>query len=101
MSVNYHYNESNQRITFYPRGGFTEKVAAIVNEVESKHPFDTLHAIVFDFKNTEFIDSRGIGLLFIIHDKTRGTKAKISIVNANTTILSLLKRSGLDTIYQI
>ena len=57
--------------------------------------------VVFDFENTNFMDSSGIGIIVGRHKKISCFGGKVYVVNANEIIGRMLKASGLASIIEI
>jgi anti-anti-sigma factor len=53
--------------------------------------------VVFDLKNTEMLDSSGIGLLIATYNSIHRQKGSIRVVNASPDILHLLQTMRLVT----
>lgn len=51
--------------------------------------------LVFDFQNTEFMDSSGIGLLAGRNERIASIGGRTIVINANPRILKILKIAGL------
>ncbi|MDI6605370.1 anti-sigma F factor antagonist [Aceticella autotrophica] len=51
--------------------------------------------IIFDFKQLNFMDSSGIGVILGRYKKVKENKGNISIVNPNSQLLKVIELSGL------
>lgn len=67
-------------------------------EIDKKLQTEDIHALVFDFKNTEFMDSSGIGLLMGRFKLMQALKGTVRIVNAGERIQKILTLSGIHKI---
>ena len=54
--------------------------------------------IVFDFKNTEFMDSSGIGVIMGRYKKIKAFGGKIGAINVGSNVEKILTFSGLNKI---
>lgn len=52
--------------------------------------------IIFDFRETQFMDSSGIGLIMGRYEKAKLTGGRVVIANMNSAIDRIIKMSGLD-----
>lgn len=57
---------------------------------------DGKHTIKLDFSSVKFIDSAGVGAMAGLHKSARGDGGELVLVNANSTVKSILKIVGLD-----
>ena len=62
---------------------------------------EDVNAIVFDFEDTEFMDSSGIGILVGRYKKMNIFGGKVYIIHANTQIRKIIHMSGLQKIIEI
>lgn len=59
---------------------------------------NNIHNIIFDFAETAFMDSSGIGVIMGRYKLIKGIGGKIGIVNAGNSIQKILLYSGLNKI---
>ena len=57
--------------------------------------------VVFDFENTTFMDSSGIGILVGRYRKVSNLGGKVFVINANMRIRRTLMLSGMQKVVQI
>lgn len=69
-----------------------EKLKNILNENEE---------LILNFKETEFIDSIGLGMLVSLYKQSVQTNKKLIIKNPNENISNLLKVTSLDELFEI
>ena len=62
---------------------------------------DQVKNIVFDFENTTFMDSSGIGIIIGRYRKISCFGGKMYAINTNKRIRKLLKTSGMSAIIEI
>ena len=62
---------------------------------------EDVNSIVFDFSNTEFMDSSGIGILVGRYKKISCFQGKVFAIHVNTQIRKILHMSGLQRIIEI
>lgn len=70
--------------------------SAYVRQYADKYLLDErVEHVIFDFENTEFMDSSGIGMIVGRYKKVSGFGGKILIANAGERIRKILLLSGL------
>lgn len=57
--------------------------------------------IVFDFEETELMDSSGIGIIIGRYRKISCLGGKVYAINANSRIKKILRTSGMQTIIEV
>lgn len=62
---------------------------------------DKVKNIVFDFEDTTFMDSSGLGIIIGRYRKISCFGGKVYAVNANERIARLLKTSGMASIIEV
>ena len=62
---------------------------------------DKVKNIVFDFENTTFMDSSGLGIIIGRYRKISCFGGKVYALNASERISRILKTSGMSTIIEI
>ena len=62
---------------------------------------DKVKNIVFDFENTTFMDSSGLGIIIGRYRKISCFGGKVYAINASERISRILKTSGMSTIIEI
>jgi len=80
------------RFDFSVHQEFREAYGATVTQAGS---------FVLDFAGTEYIDSAACGMLLVFRDAVGGNTANISIVNANSEIVSTLSMLQFHKIFKI
>jgi len=78
-------------------GGFSRK---LFSEMDDDHYKDATK-LVFDFKDTGFIDSSTIGILITINRKCKSSDVSMSLRNINKEIRELFSDTGLSTLFTI
>lgn len=74
---------------------------AVREEVDRKLQMEDVSVLEFDFKNTEFMDSSGIGLLMGRYKLVRALGGEVRIVHAGERIRKILALSGIHKIIPI
>ena len=69
--------------------------------VDRKLQLENIQYLEFDFKNTEFMDSSGIGLLMGRYKLMRALGGSVTIVHAGERIQKILMLSGIHKIIPI
>lgn len=62
---------------------------------------DEVHNVVFDFENTRFMDSSGIGIIMGRYRKISCFGGQVYAIHADSQIQRILKVSGLSKIVEI
>lgn len=62
---------------------------------------DKVKNIVFDFENTTFMDSSGLGIIIGRYRKISCFGGKVYAINTNERISGILKASGMSAIIEI
>lgn len=62
---------------------------------------DKVRNIVFDFEDTTFMDSSGIGIIIGRYRKISCFGGKVYAINANDRVRRLLKASGMSAIIEV
>jgi stage II sporulation protein AA (anti-sigma F factor antagonist) len=57
--------------------------------------------IIFDFKNINFMDSSGIGVIIGRYKKISSENGKVSVVNATDRVRKIFELSGMNKIINI
>lgn len=70
-------------------------------EVDRKLQTEDVSVLEFDFKDTEFMDSSGIGLLMGRYKLVRALGGEVRIVHAGERIRKILSLSGIHKIIPI
>ena len=74
---------------------------AISRRADSFLMQDSIRGIVFDFEDTKFMDSSGIGIIMGRYKKIACLGGKVFAINADRQIRSILYVSGLSKIMEI
>ena len=71
---------------------------AVRDEVDRRLQTEDIRQLTFDFQNTEFMDSSGIGLLMGRYKLMRALGGTVNITNAGERIQKILVLSGIHKI---
>ena len=77
---------------------FTDEVRDVVDR---RLQMEEISRLEFDFKNTEFMDSSGIGLLMGRYKLMRALGGEVKIIHAGERIYKILVLSGIHKIIPI
>jgi stage II sporulation protein AA (anti-sigma F factor antagonist) len=69
-----------------------ESIKSVIDEEYEKKLCKNL---IFDFKNVNFMDSSGIGVIIGRYKKIKENNGKVAIVNANKQLHKIIEVSGL------
>lgn len=62
---------------------------------------EEVHNVVFDFENTRFMDSSGIGIIMGRYRKISCFGGKVYVINMDSQIQRILQVSGLNKIVEV
>lgn len=71
------------------------------SELDRQISIQDIRELVFDFAETEFMDSSGIGMILGRYKKMQFMKGSVKVVNASDRILGAMEMSGLHKIIKI
>jgi anti-anti-sigma factor len=66
-----------------------------------KYINDRIPSIILDLNNVEYMDSSGIGLIITAHKVMHQYGGRISLLNAQDEVMTLLKLATVDTLMKI
>jgi stage II sporulation protein AA (anti-sigma F factor antagonist) len=78
-----------------------KNAAKIRNESDKIMENENIKNIIFDFKNTNFMDSTGIGVIMGRYKNIKLVGGNVSAVNVNSTIEKMLTLSGIHKLISI
>ena len=84
-----------------PRELDHHEAAAIREEADEKMMRERVEHVVFDFSQTEFMDSSGIGVIVGRYKKMDCLGGKVIAVHTNKRIRQILDLAGLDRLLEI
>lgn len=70
-------------------------------EIDYKIEFDNISNVVFDFQNTNFMDSSGIGLILGRLKMVGYLGGNISVINVDDNIFRVMKMAGINKFVHI
>lgn len=59
------------------------------------------HKFIIDLAGTDYLDSSALGMLLLLREETRGTEAKIEIINAHPEIRRILETANFQKLFKI
>ena len=74
---------------------------SVRDEIDRRLQTEDIESLEFDFRNTEFMDSSGIGLLMGRYKLMRALAGSVRITHAGERIRKILVLSGIHKIIQI
>ena len=83
-------------VTHLPKEIDHHSADEIKKVIDRKIEFDCISNIIFDFSDTEFMDSSGIGLLLGRYKMVQYLGGRVSAVNVTDNIVRMIKMSGID-----
>ncbi|MBN1971430.1 MAG: STAS domain-containing protein [Candidatus Delongbacteria bacterium] len=81
---------------FYVHGNLTSANVSDMKEILKNEIKDGLNHLIFDFANTQIIDSSGIGILVATYNSVSKIGGRVEIVNASADIKKLLQHMRLS-----
>lgn len=77
-------------------------LAAYISENADKYLLDeTVEHVVFDFEDTRFMDSSGIGIIMGRYKKISCFGGKVYVIHADRQIMRILNLSGISKIVEV
>lgn len=73
----------------------------IRKEIDYKIEFDCISNVVFDFENTRFMDSSGIGLILGRLKMVGYLGGNISVINVNDSVYRVMSMAGINKFVKI
>lgn len=92
----------NRTLTILLPKEIDDHVALILrNELDRQISMQKTDQIIFDFSETEFMDSSGIGMILGRYKKMQFMKGSVKVINASERIIGAMEMSGLHKIIKI
>lgn len=96
MEKQYWFEEKGETLIIYLPGELDHYVAGMIREeTESLFVCKKIRDVIFDYTNTHFMDSSGIGLVMGRYRQVRYLKGDVYIVGVNEKVARILDISGL------
>lgn len=96
MEQQHLFEEKGETLIIYLPGELDHHVAGVIREeTESLFICKKIRDVIFDYTNTHFMDSSGIGLVMGRYRQVRYLKGDVYIVGVNEKIARILDISGL------
>jgi len=73
----------------------------VIEEFRQTYTEHSAKEYIIDFKNTEYMDSSGLGMLLNMNRYLEGTTDKISLINCRTQVKKVLMISCFDQKFSI
>ncbi len=96
------FKVSDNALTVKIRGEIDAgSVAALRRRIDVEYDCSAVKNMVFDFKEVNFMDSSGIGLIIGRYKRVSALGGVIKIKNANKTLKRIIELSGLGRIVKL
>lgn len=92
-------SELGENVTIRIRGDFTFEINHTFRE--SYKAFPKSKCFHVDLSETNYIDSAGLGMLVQLREYAGGNSACVSIVGANTVVLSILSVANFQKLFKM
>lgn len=90
------YELRNGRLTVrVPKELDDHNAKELIAEIDEKLEEQWIRTLIFDFRDTAFMDSSGIGMILGRYKKVSYSGGKVEAVHANTRIRQMMRLSGL------
>lgn len=66
-----------------------------------KDKIDLVSKVVLDFKDVEYVDSSGLGMLLVLRERSGGDAADIDIINVNPNVKKILETTNFQHLFNI
>lgn len=73
----------------------------IKKEVDYKIEFDCISNVIFDFSNTQFMDSSGIGLILGRMKMVGYLGGNVSVVNVSENVFRIMSMAGITKLVKV
>ena len=84
----------------YPLVDIDERYASFIRrEIDNLIETNSFTKLIFDFKNINFMDSTGIGMILGRYKKLHKQNIAVSVKNANSQIDKVLRASGMYELF--
>ena len=86
-------------LTIVPHGRLDSTTSDEFSDFLVENITDDMEQIVLDFKDVEFISSKGLRVIVSAHKNIEGRK--LTIINANTSVMEVLRLTGLINVLDV
>ena len=66
-----------------------------------KDKIDLVSKVVLNFKDVEYVDSSGLGMLLVLRERSGGDSADIDIINVNPNVKKILETTNFQHLFNI
>ncbi|SHJ97461.1 anti-sigma F factor antagonist [Tepidibacter formicigenes] len=100
MNINYKIEHRNLIVELY--GELDHHIASEVREeIDMAIDQNSIKNVIFDFKNMNFMDSSGVGVVIGRYKKVSKTGGKVIAVNLNKHVKRIFELSGMNKIIEV
>lgn len=96
--MDFHITQENDKKVIALSGRFTfndnETFRSVIDEISTSAPM----ACIFDMKKLEFIDSAGLGMMFLASDTAQSSHVKVTMRNVQGPVQRMLEISQFNEI---
>ena len=97
--MKYDIDKSADETVVNVSGQLTVSDQVAVGEMIQKVLQSSSSRIVVDLKNLEFMDSSGLGMLLVLHDKAKSANATVIISRPEGKVRKMLELACFDTLF--
>jgi anti-anti-sigma factor len=90
MTSTYHIERLNSNCTIAVKGALTAILVPELNEALKREMQQGAHEVVFDLRDTEMLDSSGIGLLIASRNSLSRRGGMLRVINPSEDVFELL-----------
>ncbi|MEA1967882.1 MAG: STAS domain-containing protein [Thermodesulfobacteriota bacterium] len=66
-----------------------------------KDKIDLVSKVALDFKDVEYVDSSGLGMLLVLRERSGGDAADIDIINVNPDVKKILETTNFQYLFNV
>ncbi len=99
MTVKHQYDESNKELMIQIKGHFNFALVSAFREIYAA--VERPHKIVVDLKDTDMIDSSGLGILLYMQKHFGSKKENTRLINCNSTLNKTLSMAQFGKMFTI
>jgi anti-anti-sigma factor len=100
MAVDTVFSTDEKRLTIKVRGRFDFGLHQAFRSAYEDPPVAP-EQVVIDLAETTYLDSSALGMLLLLREYQGGDQARVSVVNANTDVRTILAISNFSKLFEI
>ena len=100
MAINVQIQDRSARVTmsghfdFQVRRNFKDSYVPLLNNT-------TVREIEFEMSKVDYLDSSALGMLLLLHERTKAVNKKVALLNTSGVVLQILESANFRKIFNI